>query len=227
MKTINSFSDHATIAVSDLTDGNMRAFDSESEPDIIQNQLKFSQSLNVIPEHTLRLCVTYESRQSFTEYLEVTPENLDPLCVINPEKNIPVYDGLVTTLSQIAFFLPLADCLGIVVVDEQQHIIGLLHAGRQNIEQNGPAKFIEFFQTKFGSHPAELKVFLSPCARNYQIYAMNNQKLPDAAKAQLQEAGVAAANIIDSEIDTVTNPNYPSHSSGDKKLRFAIATKLN
>ena len=227
MKTINSFSDHATIAISDLADGNMRAFDTDIESDIINNQLKFSQALGVIPEHTLRLRVTYESRASFTDYLEITPENLDSLCIKKSGKDIPVYDGLITSLSQITLFLPLADCLGIVVVDEKQHLLGLLHAGRQNIEQSGPLKFIEFFQQKFGSHPAELKVFLSPCARNYQIYALNNQKLPDAAKAQLQEAGVAAANIIDSEIDTVTDPNYPSHSSGDKKLRFAIATKLN
>lgn len=227
MKIINTFSDQVTIAISDLSDGNMRAFDANNETIIIENQLKLSQALNVIPEHSLRLRITYESRDSFTDYLEITPENLDTFCVTNAAKDIPICDGFVTSLSQINLILPLADCLGIVIVDEKRHLLGLLHSGRQNLEQFGSQKFVEFFQEKFGSNPAELKVFFSPCARNYQIYALNNQKLPDAARAQLLEAGVMPENITDSEIDTVTDPNYPSHSSGDKKLRFAIAAKLN
>ena len=227
MKIINTFSDQVTIAISDLSDGNMRAFDANNETIIIENQLKLSQALNVIPEHSLRLRITYESRDSFTDYLEITPENLNTFCITNTAKDIPICDGLVTSLSQINLILPLADCLGIVIVDEKRHLLGLLHSGRQNLEQFGSQKFVEFFQEKFGSNPAELKVFFSPCARNYQIYALNNQKLPDAARAQLLEAGVMPENITDSAIDTVTDPNYPSHSSGDKKLRFAIAAKLN
>lgn len=54
-------------------------------------------------------------------------------------------DGLITKCSNVGILLPLADCLGIVVFDEEYHVLGLLHSGRQNVEQYGPGKFIEYF----------------------------------------------------------------------------------
>ena len=111
-----------------------------------------------------------------------------------------------------------------MVYDPKTEVLGLLHSGRQNLEQEGAKKFIDELVERYCINPADLKVFFSPCAQNYEIYALENQKLPDAAKAQLKKAGVKPENIEESGIDTVTDPRFPSASAGDKTTRFAIIT---
>ena len=213
------------IAISEVTDGNMRFFGSEDEAEIIKNQEKLGKTLKLEKDKIARVRTIYENRMHFTDYHEITNQNLPQYSIENPEEQIPVSDGLITRCSDIGFLLPLADCLGIVVFDEEQEIIGLLHAGRQNVEQLGPKKFIEFLIKTFNSKPEKLKLYFSPHATSYQIFKLNNQLLPEAAKEQLTEAGVLLANIIDSKIDTVSSKNFPSHSGGDTTQRFAIAVR--
>ena len=229
MRTLSLFNDNITLAISDIRDGNMRYFDSEkfteTEPNVIAYQSKLCSQIKLSPSHTARIRTIYDDRKNFTDYRKVTSTNIANFSIINSEVNIPVTDGLVTEDERIGFLLPLADCLGIVVFDESKHTFGLLHAGRHNIEQNGPYKFIEYFCETFDSNPKNLKVYLSPCARNYQITKLDNKKLPDAAIEQLLSAGILSENITDSKTDTATNPNYPSCSTGDSTSRFAIAVK--
>ena len=80
--------------------------------------------------------------------------------ILNFETQIPVSDGLVTKCIDVGILLPLADCLGIVVFDEGRQALGLLHAGRHNVEQSGPKKFIGYFCKKFDTKPENLKIYL-------------------------------------------------------------------
>ena len=203
----------------------MRFFESKNEAEIIKNQEKLAKTLNLENNQIARVRTIYKNRTNYTDYHEITNQNFPKYIIENPEEQIPVSDGLITRRSDIGFLLPLADCLGIVVLDEEQGIIGLLHAGRQNIEQYGPKKFIEFFIKTFGSKPEILKLYFSPHATNYQIFKLNNQLLPEAAKEQLVEAGVSLTNLIDPKIDTVSSKNLPSHSNGDLTQRFAMAVR--
>lgn len=172
-----------------------------------------------------RVRTIYGGRKDFTNFYEITDENLSEYVITNPEEKIPVSDGLITKCSNVGILLPLADCLGIVVFDEEYHVLGLLHSGRQNVEQYGPGKFIEYFVENFNSNPEKLKVYFSPHALNYQIFKFDNKLLSEVAKEQLIVAGVLSENIMDYKIDTVDNTNLPSHSSGDTTQRFAIVTK--
>ena len=221
-----TLSNHAIIGVSDKFDGNMRVFTNIDERTIIDNQTKLANTIALPPYKVARVHVDYDHRDNFTVYQEITQNNIEPYSIINPEPQIPLADGFITRDSNIGFLLPLADCLGIVVLDETKHIIGLVHAGRHNVEQDGPKKFIEYFITKFNSQADTLKIYFSPCAQNYEIFSLDHQKLPIIAKNQLISAGVLPNNIIESKIDTATNPDYPSNSSGDTTLRFAIATRM-
>ena len=121
--------------------------------------------------------------------------------------------------------MPLADCLGVVVFDKKQKIVGLLHSGRQNIEQNGPKKFIEYFVNNFDSGVRDIKLWFSPYALNYRIFKLENKGLGEAAREQFVNAGILPDNIIDSKIDTVGSDDFPSNSSGDATKRFAVIVK--
>ena len=199
----------------------MRFFEG-NEQEIIQNQAKLGKSIELESKDIARIRIIYGERQDFTEYAEISREELKEYTINNPENLIPTSDGLITKEPNVGLLLPLADCLGIVVFDGKN--LGLLHAGRQNIEQDGPKKFIEFFVEKLDSKPENIKVYFSPYSINYHIDKLD-QNLGAAARKQLGEAGVLPENIIDQQIDTVQNDEFPSYSHGDKVKRFAILVK--
>ena len=219
------FGGKVEVGISEISDGNMRFFGDGDETEIIENQKKLGEVLDLGSDKIVRIRTIYGDRKDFTDFYEITDENLSEYAITNSEENIPVSDGLITRCSNVGILLPLADCLGIVVFDEEHQVLGLLHSGRQNVEQYGPRKFIEYFVENFNSNPEKLKVYFSPHALNYQIFKFSNKFLSAAAKEQLIDAGVLLENIVDHEIDTVDNANLPSHSSGDRTQRFAIVAK--
>ena len=223
MKRINLFDKKIEILISEISDGNMRFFGEGDELRVIENQKKLGAKVGL--NKIVRIRTIYGERKDFTEYQEITESNFAEYNIENPEERILVSDGLVTECADVGILLPLADCLGAVVFDEKQEIVGLLHAGRHNVEQDGPRKFIEFFVERFGSDVKNLKIYFSPHAVNYQISKLN-KTLSEAAKEQFVGAGVFAENIVDPKIDTVSNENFPSHSSGDVDNRFAIVVRL-
>lgn len=206
------------IAFSVLDDGNMRVFGAEDEKEIIKNQANLGAAIGLDRENIARIHTTYDTRTDYTRYVEITPENLSDFAITAPESTIPISDGLYTKTPGVGLLLPIADCLGIVVYDPKTETLGLIHSGRQNLEQDGAAKFIKNLE---GANPADLKIYFSPCAKNYKIEKLN-QTIPEAARAQLLSVGVKPENIEESEIDVVTDPCFPSNSSGDKTTRFAI-----
>ena len=211
------------MVISDLGDGNMRFFGDGDEQEIISNQRKLAEKLGV--SRMARVRTVYEERKDFTEYYVVTEENSQDFLIDLPEEKIQVSDGLMTKMTEVGMLLPLADCLGIVIFDSVKKAIGLLHAGRHNLEQFGPQKFVQRMAKEFGCDPGDLEVHFSPCARsNYGLYKFDGKTLAEVAKEQLTEVGVT--NITESLVDTTTDANFPSHSQGDTKKRFAVAVKL-
>ena len=213
------------IAFSTIDDGNMRVFSTEDEAKIIDNQSKLGINIGLNKESIARIHTTYDTRTDYTRYFEITPESLSGFTITAPESTIPVSDGLYTKITGVGLLLPIADCLGIVVYDPKTGTLGLIHSGRQNLEQDGAAKFIEKLKTK-GINPDDLKVYFSPCAKNYNIEKLN-QTIPWAARVQLLKTGINPENIEESDITTVTDPRFPSNSAGDKTTRFAIVVTKN
>lgn len=221
------FNDEVEIGISEIKDGNMRLLETENvtEPDIQKNQEKLCDLINLVAKETARIRTVYGERNTFTKYDEITNENLNEYTINNSEKLIPITDGLITKCLNVGILLPLADCLGVVVFDEKQRILGLLHSGRQNIEQHGPEKFVRTFIENHHSDPKNLRIYFSPYALDYKIYSLENKSLSEATVEQLTNAGVLKENILDEKIDTVSNENFPSNSHGDKNFRFAIVVK--
>ena len=217
--------DRVEVGISDINDGKMRFFDG-NENEIMGNQAKLGELIGLENTRIARIRTIYGGRDSFTDYKEITEENLPEYSINNSESVIPVTDGLVTKCHGVGMLLPLADCLGAVVFDERQKIFGVLHAGRHNIEQYGPRKYIEFLKENYECKPEDIKIYCSPYAVNYQIDILQGMTMSEAAMKQFLEAGVLPENVIDDRINTVTDENYPSNSAGDIDKRFAIVAKL-
>ena len=223
----NLFNNKVALTISTLEDGNMRAFSDAEFETVLENQSKLSVALRTTTDKTARVLTTYIDRKSFTEYYEISNETLSQHVVEKPESDLINADGLVAKSKDFALLLPLADCLGVVVYDKAQNILGLLHSGRQNLEEDGAYKFVEFLKENYACDPKNLEIYFTPHAQNFEIFALNNVRLAEAAEEQLVRAGVKAENIERSNIDTVTNPEFPSNSAGDKTTRFAVAAKMN
>ena len=218
------FGGKVEVGISEISDGNMRFFGNGDESVVIENQKRLCGVIGL--SEAARIRTIYDGRNDFTEYREITRENLVEYSIKNTEVGIPVSDGLVTKVCGVGLLLPLADCLGAVVFDEKQGIIGLLHAGRQNIEQGGPRKFIEFLRNNYSCEPDGLRVFCSPYALNYRITALGGKSMQEAAMEQFASAGILPENIIDPKVDTVSDEKFPSNSSGDSTKRFATVVKM-
>ncbi|OGL22647.1 hypothetical protein A2707_05025 [Candidatus Saccharibacteria bacterium RIFCSPHIGHO2_01_FULL_45_15] len=143
-------------------------------------------------------------------------------------------DALVTTNPGHALFLPLADCIAAVIHDPVTNTLMLSHLGRHNIKQIGGTACIQYLIDTHHVNPADLQIWLSPAAGsgNYPLYDFDNRGLHDVAAEQLTAAGVLAANIKASSIDTTTDQSYYSHSEFKKGNRpsdgrFAVVTYLS
>ena len=226
MKKQVLFEGAAEIGISDIRDGSMRFLGEGDEAEIIKRQNSLGELVGLDGENVARIRTVYEGRSEYTFYDEINDDNISEYSINNNEAMILISDGLVTKRKGIGMLLPLADCVGAVVYDVKKQILGLLHAGRHNIEQYGPEKFIEFLCDKYECNPKDLRVYFSPFAQNYQIYELNNQKMSDAIFEQLTKSGVLAENINNPVIDTATDDNYPSCSNGDYKTRFAVVVRL-
>ena len=213
------------LGISTLGDGNMRAFSDAEFGSVLANQQKLIEAIGA--NAAARVLTTYVNRVAFTEYYSVDSDSNAKHSIEKPEARLQLADGLVTKDVSLALLLPLADCLGVVVYDAEQKILGLLHSGRQNLEEDGAYKFIEYLKAKFACEPKNLRVYFSPHAQSFKIFALNNAGLSEAAEEQLLRAGIKSEQIERSSVDTVTDINYPSNSAGDKTTRFAIAVRLN
>lgn len=143
-----------------------------------------------------------------------------------------IADGLATTEKNVALFLPLADCIGVVLYDPEHEALMLTHLGRHNLEQLGGRKSVEFMVARFDTDPTKLEIHFSPSAgkENYPMFSFGGKSLAEVAVEQLVTTGVKQGNIELSPIDT-TDENYFSHSQylkGHRPTdgRFAIAAWL-
>ena len=125
-----------------------------------------------------------------------------------------VTDGMVVTEPGHALFLPLADCIGVVLHDPMKNILMLTHLGRHNLEQFGGTKSVEYLIKKHGVDPQNLTIWLSPAAGKeyYPLFAFENRSLHDEATKQLLAAGVRPEHIDTSPIDSAADDIYYSHS---------------
>jgi len=212
------------ILISTTADGSMSTVpDTET---VRKNREAFLRAHGMSLKDSVLVRLKYEG-DNYRRYLEVTVDDAGD--GMNRESTI-IADALFTREKNLALFLPLADCIGAVIEDREQGIIGLSHLGRHNLLQDGGRETIRYMIEQFGSRPEDLFVTLSPSAgqENYPLFDFDNRSLQDVAIEQLMSADITREHITPSLIDTTVDEIYFSHSQflkGNRETdgRFAIA----
>jgi len=199
------------VAISKVENGNMYIPGDTANEAVIHNRQVWLASQGIDTANTTRLSVTYDG-QDFCRYRTVANENKGE--GMTGDGLVPG-DAIVVTEPGHAVFLPVADCVATVFFDEVHSVFMLAHLGRHSLEQEGGIKSVEYLVEHFGVNPATLKVWLAPTPNKeaYPIFALDNKGMKEVLYEQLAEAGIVTENIIDNKADTVTDPEYYSHTA--------------
>lgn len=206
--------------LTDKSDGNMRAVDPNDAEEVAKNYEKLASEISLPMKQIARIRSVYDT-DNFLDYVEANdPSNRS----LSDGESMERSDGILTTRKGMGIFLPIADCLGIVLYDSFKKALMVVHSGRHNIEQCGAEKAVQFMSEKIGSKPEDILAWFSPSAgkNNYPLQKIDGKSLQEVAYEQLQRSGVKAENITLSDVDTTMHERYFSHSGVDKTKRFAV-----
>ncbi len=222
------FGNSIIAAVSSVSDGNMKFGVNEDDAKVVDNRRRFLEKAGVDIAHTTLVALTYDS-DDFAKYHMVTEDDKSDGMMKASERYA---DALLTSRSGHALFLPIADCVGVILYDEVQKLLMVSHVGRHSAEISGGAKSVEFMK-KHGARTKDIKAWLSPAVgkASYPLNAFEGTGLHEVISGQLFQAGVELSNIEISGIDTAVNENYFSHSQFLKGNeidpgRFAIVAMM-
>ena len=216
------------IFVSKIQDGSMKSIHSGDIEKVNQARTNFLLKNDINPIDTTLVRVKYEG-DNYKRYF--TADDSYKGDGIVRESTIDC-DAIVTLDNNHALFLPLADCIGVVLHDVNKNIMMVSHLGRHSLEQLGGVASVDYLTKYLDINPKNLKVWFSPAAGKeaYPLFYYN-RSLHEVAFEQLTSAGVLSENIELSSIDSAKNEEYYSHSQflkGNRKDdgRFAIVAYM-
>jgi len=215
-------------AISSKDDGNMK-YGIGDDGEIEKNRRQFLDKVGISIDHTTLVGITYAT-DDFAKYRIVKPS--EKTIGMHTMENVEHADALVVEQPGHALFLPLADCVGAVLYDDDHHVLMVSHIGRHSAEVGGARRSVEFLVEHYGSDPATLKVWLSPGVgkESYPLYKFESKSLHEVITEQLAEAGVQLAHVENSHINTATSDDYFSHSEylkgNEEQGRFAIVAEM-
>ncbi|HUC96747.1 MAG TPA: laccase domain-containing protein [Candidatus Saccharimonadales bacterium] len=217
------------VAVSKVSDGNMHIRTDKANRDVINNRSKFLEKHGVDIRQTTRVSTIYEG-DDYCRYYEVGANQKGDGML---DGDVITSDALVTKDMNHALFLPIADCIGMVIFDPSKNILMMSHLGRQALERNGGNKSVIYLVENYECNPTNLLVWLSPApgSDSYPLFSFNNRSLKDVAREQLESAGIRSYHITDNSADTSKDNNYFSHSEflkGNRTIdgRFAMVAMM-
>ena len=216
-----TFGDKLIVALSSVDDGNMKYGIGDSDKKVDSNRKRFLDELGIAQDQMVIWGVSYET-DSFLRYVKLR----------SGVKELDI-DGVATNLKNKAIFLLLGDCVGAVMYDPKKKVMMVSHLGRQSTEQYGAKYSVEFMKEAYGSEAKDIMIWLGPSPNkdSYPLWKFNNRSLQEVNIEHFVLAGVRRENIVASDVDTITNKNYFSHSEflkGDDSRggRFAIVAMM-
>lgn len=215
-------------AISSKRNGNMK-FGIDADGVTLKNRSHFLKEAGFDMAHTTLVAMTYDT-DNFAKYRIVKP--FEKRLGMFDMDDVEYADALVVDQPHHALFLPLADCVGIILYDDGHHVLMVSHVGRHNAEVAGARRSVEYLIEHYATDPAHLKIWLSPGVgkASYPLRAFGGKSLHEVVTEQLKAAGVLAVNIENGGIDTAVSKHYYSHSEylkGDDEVgRFAIVAEM-
>jgi len=224
--------------VSSREDGSMldRTLDDRHHNSIIVNRLQYCKKIGIDYQKCVYQIINYGPENTF-----------DRIVQLDSSQSIDVHaDVLYTEQPKVGLFLPIADCIGTIIYDPTRKAIALAHLGRHASVADTIKKTIDFFTMK-GSRPQDLIIWMAPSVgrKHYRMEYFDHHDdkkwrdfcqakdggfyldLQGYNRARAVTCGVMPVNIHASRIDTATDPNYFSHSQGDKSARFAVVAMIS
>ncbi len=193
----------------------------------------------------------YKHQQLLADFIGIPFGNLkfqkqvhgDTIKVIDKESVTEEADGMITNIKGIFPVIKIADCAALLAYDPENKAVGAFHSGWKGTKLNITAKGIRLMNVIYGSDPAKLLFYLSPCASgaNYEVewdvarffpgsvtdigngkYLFDNKK---QIKLQLLDAGIDENNIEISDICTIGDKSLHSFRR-DKDLSGRMAAYI-
>lgn len=151
----------------------------------------------------------------------------DVKCLIQ-SSNIPLSDGLMTSMHHIAIAATQADCQVAIFYDPIHHVMATVHCGWRGSTLNLYAKVVSALRNTYGSNPANILVGVSPSlGPDHAEFIHYRKELPEClwqfkgagnlfdfwaiSRWQLENAGVLSHHIQIACIDTYSSQDYFSH----------------
>jgi len=168
--------------------------------------------------------------------------NIDEIELLNGWIELPIEaDAMVTTKRDVLLNILTADCLAIIVADENNGVIGAAHAGWRGTKQEIVKKLVKKMLT-LGAEIENIKCAIAPgiCGKCYEVGQEVANEFIDYPQAleqkengkwlfdnrevnitQLKELGIKAENIEYTDYCTYCdNDKFFSYRKGDVKGRF-------
>lgn len=222
------FGNDVIAAVSSVQDGNLKFGVYEDDTRVIENRRAFLEKAGIDIAHTTLVALTYAT-DTFAKYRLVDDNDKSDGMTKTTQKYA---DALLTNHSNHALFLPIADCVGVILFDPKHKLLMVSHVGRHSAEIQGALKSVQFME-KHGAKAEDVKVWLSPAVgkASYPLHRLGGKSLHEIIKEQLVRTGVKADHIETSGVDTAVDENYFSHSQflkGNEPFagRFAIVAMM-
>lgn len=229
------FPDDLVVAVSSRTDGTMldRSLPLDDES-VVTNRRSFCEVNDLSYEAMVYQQVVYANDASYELIAEV-----DQRSTTSYTGGI-VADALFTDTPGVGLFLPVADCVPVVIYDPIRRYLSLLHMGRHSTMSQLLPKVVRRF-ISLGSRSESLIVWMGPSAAraSYKLERFVARDEPawqpfldvrgdgiylDMSgynRQQCLDMGIMDANIHISFVDTMADENYFSHANGDIHSRMA------
>ncbi len=198
---------------------NINSYCGDNLQAIAANRRLLAEELNVREEH---IVVPHQVHDVVCR--EVTDDFLN----LPPSEQIDILNGVdavMTRCPNLCIGVSTADCIPVLLYDEQHHAAAAVHAGWRGTEQYIVRKATEAMSQVFGTLPENLRAVIGPgiSLRNFEVgqevydafaasgHCMNaiavkyekwHLNLPLSNKLQLEDVGVQPSNIIMTDICT-------------------------
>ncbi len=202
--------------MSHVEDGDMRRYDEAGEPEkyqqFLDNRRQFLDKIGV------------EAKDGFYLKTNLLPDRLNCFDVVDCAsrgkgmfdalRETDRRDGVVTRCDSLFLTVSPGDCPIAVIYCPEKRAIMISHLGRANLERGGAFESIRFMKTVIGSSPKFYQVIVTPGAgkEDYPVHALGGAGMQEIIRDQLYTAGVEYENIFISDVNTVRDLRYYSHS---------------
>lgn len=244
--------------VSSCEDGTMANGAERPTPEMLENRARFKEKAGMCTTRLVVQQVLYSTPEVAQTYDTIKRINLETLRegeAADDGSAIVHADAIVTDDERISIMLPTADCIPMVISDEDRPLIAVAHVGRHSAFVNLPYKLVRYLRDECHNfNPADLSVWLGPSINNgYHTLESKGTPWPDEkwekfiifngrqhevdlqgmVKAQLLNAGISKAHIHTTNVDTYSHEEYFSHRAAteggfaEKGGRFVTLAALN